>query len=128
MRALAFIGVFTLAACGAEENDFVRTPGRSSNDQSETAPKEEAVLTPTGASCSNGVKDGDETDVDCGGATCPVCANGDACATGNDCGTGHRAELPCARSMRSPRTAVAVGSDPAPFPNRLRSPEAAQRR
>jgi hypothetical protein len=74
------------AACGDEDTGFVRTPGRSSNDTSETAPKEEAVLTPAaGASCSNGVTDGDETDVDCGGGTCPVCANGDACNTGGDC-------------------------------------------
>jgi hypothetical protein len=36
-------------------------------------------------SCTNGVKDGTETDVDCGGSTCPRCENGRACSTGGDC-------------------------------------------
>jgi hypothetical protein len=85
--ALVFVVPIILVACGDENSGFVRTPGRTSNDTSEAAPKEDAVLNPAGggASCSNGVKDGDETDVDCGGATCPVCANGDACTTGADC-------------------------------------------
>jgi hypothetical protein len=34
--------------------------------------------------CQNGVKDGDESDVDCGGA-CAGCGEGYACDTGNDC-------------------------------------------
>jgi hypothetical protein len=37
------------------------------------------------ASCSNGVKDGSETDVDCGGSTCQPCADGKSCLTGSDC-------------------------------------------
>ena len=49
-------------------------------------------------------------------------------ASGSACGTGQRTELSCARSIRSPSTAVAVGSAPAPLPNRLRSPDDAQRR
>jgi hypothetical protein len=35
--------------------------------------------------CMNGVKDGDETDVDCGGATCPKCVSGDDCLAPTDC-------------------------------------------
>lgn len=35
--------------------------------------------------CSNGVKDGVETDVDCGGGTCPDCASGKLCKVGTDC-------------------------------------------
>jgi hypothetical protein len=34
--------------------------------------------------CANGVKDGDEADVDCGGSCLP-CANGQTCTTGADC-------------------------------------------
>jgi len=34
--------------------------------------------------CSNGVLDGDETDVDCGGS-CPACDDGSACAAETDC-------------------------------------------
>ncbi len=38
--------------------------------------------------CSDGTKDGNETDVDCGGGTCPACVNGKACAMGADCQSG----------------------------------------
>lgn len=37
------------------------------------------------ASCSNGVRDGNETDIDCGGSVCPRCANGKTCRAGSDC-------------------------------------------
>jgi hypothetical protein len=36
-------------------------------------------------SCTDGVKDGAETDVDCGGGTCPKCADAKACLVGTDC-------------------------------------------
>jgi Ca2+-binding RTX toxin-like protein len=35
-------------------------------------------------SCVDGIQDGTESDIDCGGA-CPKCPDGDACITGNDC-------------------------------------------
>ena len=38
--------------------------------------------------CANGIKDGSETDVDCGGA-CPRCADGRNCATTRDCASGY---------------------------------------
>ncbi|MBX3196931.1 MAG: hypothetical protein KF894_02140 [Labilithrix sp.] len=34
---------------------------------------------------SNGVKDGDETDIDCGGSSAPACADGKACVVPADC-------------------------------------------
>ena len=36
-------------------------------------------------SCSNGVKDGDESDVDCGGTRCTSCSSGQACRGEFDC-------------------------------------------
>jgi hypothetical protein len=36
------------------------------------------------ATCSDGAKNGSESDVDCGGS-CPRCANGKRCVTSNDC-------------------------------------------
>jgi hypothetical protein len=39
------------------------------------------------SSCSNGIKDGNETDVDCGGS-CPACSNGKQCTTGASCASG----------------------------------------
>src|SRR6185369_15471849 len=40
---------------------------------------------PTGAHCKNGVKDLDESDVDCGGADCDKCAHGKPCNQAADC-------------------------------------------
>jgi hypothetical protein len=38
-----------------------------------------------GVSCSDGVQNGSESDVDCGGSECPRCINGRACRSRNDC-------------------------------------------
>ncbi len=35
--------------------------------------------------CDDRAKDGDESDVDCGGATCPACGDGKACVVDSDC-------------------------------------------
>jgi hypothetical protein len=40
------------------------------------------------AQCLNGVKDGNESDVDCGGGTCPRCADAQTCSGDNDCRSG----------------------------------------
>jgi hypothetical protein len=36
-------------------------------------------------SCADGVKNGNETGVDCGGPDCPRCANGQTCESRDDC-------------------------------------------
>ena len=36
-------------------------------------------------SCNNGMQDGDETDVDCGGSCLDTCLDGDACLLDDDC-------------------------------------------
>src|SRR3569832_2560968 len=36
-------------------------------------------------SCTDGIKNGAETDVDCGGTACPACETGKACAVAKDC-------------------------------------------
>ncbi|WP_338046387.1 hypothetical protein [Polyangium spumosum] len=38
-------------------------------------------------SCDDGIKNGDETDADCGGTHCQPCAQGKACLTNTDCAT-----------------------------------------
>lgn len=43
---------------------------------------------PVAATCSDGVRNGNETDVDCGGPSCPKCADGRACVAGSDCVSG----------------------------------------
>lgn len=37
------------------------------------------------ADCSDGVQNGDETDIDCGGATCAACTAGQSCSVPADC-------------------------------------------
>ncbi len=41
------------------------------------------------SSCTDNIKGGDETDVDCGGSTCSPCAAGKTCADNSDCTTNY---------------------------------------
>jgi hypothetical protein len=43
------------------------------------------VDAPPAASCTDGVMDGTETGVDCGGGQCPACGNGQTCLVPSDC-------------------------------------------
>lgn len=52
------------------------------------------AFVPPGA-CANGVTDGDETDVDCGGGACAKCGPGAACASDGDCQKGSCFEGHC---------------------------------
>jgi len=47
------------------------------------------------AICPDGVKNGKETGVDCGGTDCPACAAGQVCKTAADCASGHCVGLVC---------------------------------
>ncbi|CAF4137326.1 unnamed protein product, partial [Rotaria sp. Silwood1] len=44
-----------------------------------------AKATVTLPNCGDGVMNGNETDQDCGGGTCPKCQNGLKCQQRNDC-------------------------------------------
>lgn len=50
----------------------------------------------TPATCSDGVQNGDEAAVDCGGS-CPACAPGVACCTGASCASGSCVSAVCTR-------------------------------
>jgi hypothetical protein len=39
--------------------------------------------------CTDGFQDGAETDVDCGGGTCPKCGNAKSCLVNADCQSGN---------------------------------------
>ena len=43
---------------------------------------------PMPAACNDGERNGDETDVDCGGPSCKQCVIGNACRTSSDCASG----------------------------------------
>lgn len=45
--------------------------------------------------CSNGQKDGDESDVDCGGPMCGKCENNKSCTAATDCKSGECTEGKC---------------------------------
>ena len=52
---------------------------KGSNNDNRTAPP------PPGITCSDGVKNGSESDVDCGGGACARCATGKSCGSRTDC-------------------------------------------
>jgi hypothetical protein len=48
------------------------------------------------SSCTDMIKDGQETDTDCGGPVCPRCPAGDSCLVNLDCQSGVCANSRCA--------------------------------
>jgi hypothetical protein len=78
--------------------------------------------TPTTANCDNGERDGDETDVDCGGVLCLPCSEGDTCAVDADClGVVCRADKTCTRATPAPTQTPtpAPSNTPTPAPTAL---------
>jgi hypothetical protein len=61
-------------------------------------------------SCSNGKKDGSESDVDCGGTTCAQCPRGGACAVDGDCKTAFCSGAKCA--IDAPTCKALLAADP----------------
>jgi len=58
----------------------------SSTTSSTTSTSTSSTTTTTAApTCSDGIRNGLETDTDCGGPTCPDCAVGKTCAVNGDC-------------------------------------------
>jgi hypothetical protein len=49
----------------------------------------------TAPSCTDGVKDQDETDVDCGGSHCSACGGGKMCLMTSDCAW----PIPCTNNV-----------------------------
>ena len=79
-HALALALALSLLACGG---DTVVLDA--------TVPSDMVVvreLMPATPSCTDAVKNGSETDVDCGGGTCPACGTGLLCGAAKDCTTG----------------------------------------
>jgi hypothetical protein len=50
---------------------------------------------PNPATCSDSIQNGAETDVDCGGGTCPTCDDGDSCLLASDCTSANCASGTC---------------------------------
>ena len=63
--------------------------GAGSGSPAGGAPNEGGAGGATAASsCSDGMRNGAESDVDCGGPDCPPCATGQQCDVGTDCSSG----------------------------------------
>lgn len=74
----------TAPADSARADTSVDTPAETSADTSSDVAEAEPDTRPIPANCSNGTRDGDETDRDCGGS-CPKCAVGFTCGGDVDC-------------------------------------------
>ncbi len=57
------------------------------------------TASPPAATCTDTLKNGDETDADCGGAKCPACALGRACKVDGDCATGKCKAQGCVKPL-----------------------------
>ncbi|MDD5431287.1 MAG: prepilin-type N-terminal cleavage/methylation domain-containing protein [Candidatus Pacebacteria bacterium] len=60
------------------------------------------ALVEAAESCSDSIKNQDETDVDCGGDICDTCANGLTCSDNNDCTSGNCSAGVCAAAWSYP--------------------------
>ena len=99
MLRLFLVAIICLG-CGSEDGKTViRFPGANDGAAGQnTAP--DAAPIPTGdaavaASCTDGLKNGDESDTDCGGS-CSPCTAGQVCAERADCASSVCAEARCA--------------------------------
>ncbi len=82
MRRFGSLALLILAAgCGGPNP----SPDMAAlSDQSMVAAGDAAM-----GSCKDLIKDGQETDVDCGGPICPACGNGKTCNGAMDCQSGN---------------------------------------
>jgi hypothetical protein len=82
-------GVETDIDCGGPTCDPCEEEARCSADSDcVSGVCETASSSCAPPACDDGVRNGDETDVDCGGTRCSSCAPGLLCLEGSDCATG----------------------------------------
>jgi hypothetical protein len=113
-RVRTGLATVALAAACSEGSETsspppVRAPERdasaSSGGSTSSGGTDGSVLEPTDGSsvsvinCTNGQKDGQETDVDCGGPACAPCVNGKTCAAKRDCTSGVCAATKCSSDV-----------------------------
>jgi hypothetical protein len=85
LLGVAALGAGSLTCFGAAEGEAKRR--RKHKKRKKSQPQDQRQKpSPSGPTCSDGKKNGSETDVDCGG-TCPRCNVGKMCTTRNDCTT-----------------------------------------
>jgi hypothetical protein len=87
---------------------IVLAGGPSTTSYTVDMPSIPSAATP---SCRNGVMDGLETDVDCGGSGCPGCAIGKVCKVNLDCQSGNCSAGHCVASPATCSNGVKDGSE-----------------
>ena len=98
-----------VVADGPVADSAVTTPDTAAPDAAAPDALVPDLLVPDAPlpTCTDGKKNGSETDVDCGGGACPTCAKGSDCATGADCksgvcdSSGTCAEASCTDSVKN---------------------------
>jgi hypothetical protein len=83
-----FVAAVVLAGCATSkpgfDNDAGDQPDASPDGSSDSGMKETGPM----IGCNDGVKNGNETDVDCGGGMCNACVDDKACVKPTDCANG----------------------------------------
>jgi hypothetical protein len=79
-------GGLDAGAAGSGMDAVVSDTAGDVTSASDSAQDVAARETAAPSSCGDSVKDGDETDIDCGGS-CPPCGIGQGCLASGDCGT-----------------------------------------
>jgi hypothetical protein len=78
-------GILAAVARGSSSEDAAARKKRKNRKRNRKRRNQPPLPPPP--TCTDGLKNGSETGVDCGGGTCPRCLNGDNCASRNDCGS-----------------------------------------
>ena len=86
-KLLVFLVTFCMFFCPCIFHTATLNAGDLSNESDQGVKAQSAIyllLLPS-PTCADGVKNGTETDVDCGGLSCPPCAAGHVCNVILDC-------------------------------------------
>ena len=83
-RALGMLGTLTLGGAGLAVVDPSLAEARRRRRKHHGKPPD---TPPTPKQCTDGIRNGAETDVDCGGGSCPRCQGGQTCTSRDDCHT-----------------------------------------
>ena len=81
-----------LIACSSSETKPAPSGDSEGGTLYEAGPPQDTGADTLPASCINALKDNDETDLNCGGKSCPKCKVGQACVVSNDCADGAECE------------------------------------
>lgn|GEM_PF-5096109 len=99
MRVLRFLGLVLLSCASASTPSFDgpdATPAVEGGPDTSIVDASRADAADSRApSCTDGVRNGDESDVDCGGGTCPACGDGLGCGVTTDCKAGSCVAAKC---------------------------------